>query len=63
MSENTQKLNSIQIITHVNELICQTEVTQYFKNTKKNPIELEIVIPQLSNSNITRFEMIKNKKK
>ena len=42
MSENIDKLNTINIIVHINELICQTEVTQYFKNTKKNPIELEI---------------------
>ena len=63
MEENKEKTNSIKIITHINELICQTEITQYFKNIRKTPIELEIVIPQLSNSNITRFEMIKNDKK
>ena len=57
------KINSINIITHINELMSQTEITQYFKNTKTNPIELEMVIPQLSNCNITRFEMIKNNKK
>ena len=56
-------MNSISIITHINELMSQTEVTQYFQNTLKTPIELEIVIPQLSNCNITRFEMIKNNKK
>ena len=56
-------MNSIRIITHINELMSQTEITQYFKNTRKTPIELEIVIPQLSNCNITRFEMIKNNKK
>ncbi len=63
MSENADKINTINIITHINELMSQTEVTQYFKNTKKNPIELEVVIPKLSNSNISRFEMIKNNKK
>ena len=61
--EEDEKTNSIKIIAHINELICQTEITQYFKNIRKTPIELEIVIPQLSNSNITRFEMIKNDKK
>ena len=63
MSENPDKFDSISIITHINELMSQTEVTQYFKNTQKNPIELEMVIPKLSNCNITRFEMIKNNKK
>ena len=63
MSENADKINTINIITHINELMSQTEVTQYFQNTQKTPIELEIVIPQLSNSNISRFEMIKNNKK
>ena len=63
MISNTEKMNSISIITHINELMTQTEVTQYFKNTQKTPIELEIVLPKLSNCNITRFEMIKNNKK
>ena len=63
MSENDEKLDSINIISHINELICQTEITQYFKNTQKNPIELEIELPQISNCNITKFEMIKNNQK
>ena len=63
MSESADKINTINIITHINELMSQTEVIQYFKNTKRNPIELEVVIPKLSNSNISRFEMIKNNKK
>ena len=53
----------INIKSHINELMTQTEVTQYFKNTRKTPIELEIVLPKLANCNITRFEMIKNNKK
>ena len=61
--ENLDKTNSINIISHINELMCQTEITQYFKNTKKNPIELEIEVPQISNCNITKFEMIKGGKK
>ena len=60
MSENIDKLNTINIIVHINELICQTEVTQYFKNTKKNPIELEIELPKINSCNITKFEMIQN---
>ena len=60
MTENTENNNSFNIITHINELMFQTEVTQYFKNTKDNPIELEMVLPNLTDCNITRFEVIKN---
>ena len=60
MTENIEKNNSFNIITHINELMFQTEVTQYFKNTKDNPIELEMVLPNLTDCNITRFEVIKN---
>ena len=35
--------NLINIMTHINEMMSQTEVTQYFKNTRKTPIELEII--------------------
>ena len=41
----------------------ETEVTQYFKNTRNSPIELQITIPRLSNNNLTKFEMtMKNQK-
>ena len=63
MEENSKKEDTINIITHINELISQTEVTQYFKNTKKIPIELEIVLPIIDNINITKFEVIKGNKK
>ena len=63
MEENTDKANSIEIITHINELICQTQVTQYFKNPRESPIELEIILPKLSDCFITKFEMIKNNQK
>ena len=63
MEDNTNKEGTINIITHINELISQTEVTQNFKNTKKNPIELEIVLPIIENINITKFEVIKGNKK
>ena len=53
----------ININTHINELICQTEVIQYFKNSRETAIELEMVIPQLSDINITRFEVIKKDQK
>jgi hypothetical protein len=52
----------IIIISHINELICQTEVIQYFKNNEDSPIELEMIIPQLSNCFITKFEIVKDNK-
>ena len=63
MEELSQKYNTININTHINELICQTEVIQYFKNNRETAIELEMVIPQLSDINITRFEVIKKDQK
>ena len=63
MEELSQKYNTININTHLNELICQTEVIQYFKNSRETAIELEMVIPQLSDINITRFEVIKKDQK
>ena len=57
MEELDDKFDTINIITNINELIVQTEVTQYFKNTKNSPIELQMTIPKLSNNNLTKFEM------
>ena len=63
MEEPENKLDTINIVTDINELIVQTEVTQYFKNDKKSPIELQMTIPKLSNNNLTRFEMTLGNKK
>jgi hypothetical protein len=63
MEELSHKYNTININTNINELICQTEVIQYFKNNRETAIELEMVIPQLSDINITRFEVIKKDQK
>ena len=57
MEKIDRKFNTINIVTYINELIVQTEITQYFKNTGHNSIELQMVIPKLSNNNLTRFEM------
>ena len=57
MEETQNKYDTINIITDINELMSQTEVTQYFKNTQKAPIELQMTIPKLANNNLTRFEM------
>ena len=63
MKENDNKYNSIDLAAYINELMIETEVTQYFKNTRNSPIELQMTIPKLSNNNLTKFEMImKNKK-
>ena len=63
MEDTTQKYNTVIINAYINELLSQIEVIQYFKNEKDFPIELEMVIPQLSDINITRFEMIKKGQK
>ena len=57
MKDFDRKYNTINLVSNINELIIQTEVTQYFKNTKQSPIELQMIIPKLSNSNLTKFEM------
>ena len=63
MVDSENKFDTIDIVTDINELIVQTEVTQYFKNTKNSPIELQMTIPKLANNNLTRFEMtMKNQK-
>ena len=63
MEEKIKKENLVNIITHINEIMSQTEVTLYFQNTKRTAIELEMVIPQLDNCVITKFELIKNNQK
>ena len=63
MEEKTEKEKTFNIITHINELMFQSQVTQYFKNTKETPIELELIIPNLIDCNITKFEIIKNNQK
>ena len=63
MDKNIKKEYLVNIITHINEIMSQTEVTLYFKNPHSHPIELEMVIPQLGNCTIIKFEMIKNNKR
>ena len=57
------KYNIVNISCHINEIMSQTEIIQYFKNTSKSPIELSMKLPQLSNCNISRFEMTLNNQK
>ena len=63
MENQENKFDTINLVTYINELIVQTEVTQYFKNTKQSPIELQMTIPKLSNHNLTKFEMTMKDKK
>ena len=64
MEDNKEdKYNDVEITSHINEIFAQTEIIQYFKNNSKNPIELSITLPKLSNCTITKFEMSLNNKK
>ena len=63
MEEIDNKYDSIDLVVYINELMIETEVTQYFKNTRNSPIELQMTIPKLSNNNLTKFEMTMNNKK
>ena len=63
MEEKENKYDLININTTINEFIVQTEIVQYFKNSKESSIELQMTIPKLSINNLTRFEMtMKNQK-
>ena len=57
------KYNTVNIICHINEIMSQTEIIQYFKNTSESPIELSMKLPELSNCSVTKFEMNLNNKK
>ena len=60
---NIDKYNTVNIISNINEIMGQTQIIQYYKNSSKSPIELLMEIPELNNCSLTRFEMtLKNKK-
>lgn len=64
MKENKyDKYNSVKIHSQINEVMILTEVTQYFKNNSKSPIELSIGLPELTNCTITKFEMLLDQQK
>ena len=63
MEDKEDKLDCLDIIVHIDELMSQIEVTQNFKNKKKIPIELELLLPTIESLNITRFELIKENQK
>ena len=63
MEDKEDKLDCLDLLIYIDELMSQIEVTQKFKNTQKIPIELEIVLPKIECLNITRFELIKDNKK
>ena len=62
-SSSESKLKNLKLECHINEIMSETEVTLYFENTTKNPIELLVLIPEISNCVLTRFEMTLDKKK
>ena len=62
-SSSESKLIYLKLECHINEIMSETEVTLYFENTTKNPIELLVLIPEISNCVLTRFEMTLDKKK
>ena len=57
IEKETDKYNTVNIVSHINEIMALTEVTQYFKNTSTSPIELSINLPKLPNCIITKFVM------
>ena len=57
------KSKEVKITCHINEVLSQTEIVQYFINDSSSPIELLMKLPELQNCTITKFEMILNKKK
>ena len=63
MENKENKTDCLDIVVYINELMSQIEVTQNFKNYKKSPIELGIVLPKIESLNITRFELIKGNQK
>ena len=63
MEDTKDKYDTVFINSYINELLSQTQVTQYLKNTSNNPIELEIITPLISDITMTRFEVIKNGQK
>ena len=63
MEDTKDKYDTVFINSYINELMSQTQVTQYLKNTSNNPIELEIITPLISDITMTRFEVIKNGQK
>ena len=60
---NADKYKTVNIISNINEIMGQTEITQYYKNSSNSPIELLMEIPELTNCSLSRFEMILNTQK
>ena len=52
------KYKTVQITTHINEIMAETTVIQHYKNNSTNAIDLSMVLPQIANCIITKFEMI-----
>ena len=57
MDNLNDKYKTIQINIHINEIMAETTVIQHYKNNSTNAIDLSMVLPQLVNCIITKFEM------
>ena len=62
-NNNGDKYETVNIISNINEIMGQTEIIQYYKNSSNSPIELLMEIPELNNCSLTKFEMTLNNRK
>ena len=61
--DNINKFKAVNIISHINELMSEIEIIQYFKNDSKNVIDLLVELPDLLDCSITGFEATINNNK
>ena len=57
MDNLNDKYKTVQINISINEIMAETTVIQHYKNNSTNAIDLSMVLPQLVNCIITKFEM------
>ena len=57
MDNLNNKYKTVQIIAKINEIMTTTTVIQYYKNNSSNAIDLSMVLPQIPNCSVTKFEM------
>ena len=57
MDSLNDKYKTVQINISINEIMAETTVIQHYKNNSTNAIDLSMVLPQIVNCFITKFEM------
>ena len=57
MDNLNDKYKTVKITTNINEIMTETTVIQYYKNNSENVIYLSMVLPQIANCTIAKFEM------